>query len=111
MKKYFVLLAIVLAAGVSFAQLKSSVIKNTANQEVYSINYGAGDATVKVAVVEANLVGSVSGGAVSATSVTVSGATGLVSTAAALAAPTNAASAGFRVRINGTNYVIALYPN
>lgn len=111
MKKYLVIVGLIAVAGVSLAQLKSSVIKNTANQEVFSINYGSGVATVKVAKVEADVTGSISGGAVSATSVTVSGATGLVSTAAALAAPTNAASAGLRVRINGTNYVIAVYPN
>jgi hypothetical protein len=56
--------------------------------------------------------GALSATTVSAASVTVSGATGLVSSAAALAAPTNEVpSAGFRIRIQGTNYIIALYPN
>jgi predicted RecA/RadA family phage recombinase len=30
---------------------------------------------------------------------------------AAVVAPTNAASAGMTIRVNGTNYVVALYPN
>lgn len=107
MKKFIIVLALALISGVSFAQLKSSVIKNTAGDEVFSINYGSGVATVVVANVQA----SVSGGSLSGTSLTVSGTTGIVSTAAALAAPTNTARAGLRVYINGTNYVIALYPN
>lgn len=111
MKKFIIVLALALISGISFAQLKSSVIKNTAGDEVFSINYGSGVATVVVAKVQADVTGSISGGSVSASSVTVSGATGIVSTAAALAAPTNSASAGLRVRINGTNYVIAVYPN
>lgn len=32
-------------------------------------------------------------------------------TDAAVAAPTNTASRGFTITVNGTNYVIALYPN
>ena len=32
-------------------------------------------------------------------------------TDAAVAAPTNTASQGFTITVNGTNYVIALYPN
>jgi hypothetical protein len=108
MKKILIVL-VALCAGVSVAQLQSSVIKNTAGEEVFSVNYSSGVATAKVAVVEATtLVGAVSS---AQSSVTVSGATGIVSTAAALAAPTNAATAGLRVRINGTNYVIAVYPN
>jgi hypothetical protein len=51
-------------------------------------------------------------GAFSAGSVTVSSATGLVSTAAAISAGTNTtAAAGLRVRVNGTNYIIRLFAN
>jgi len=112
--KKLIILSLVMASGVAFAQLKSSVIKNTANEEVFSINYGSGVATAKVAVVEATTVTAttLSGAIGTQTAITVSGATGLVSTAAALAAPTNeAAAAGFRIRVNGTNYIIALFPN
>ena len=35
----------------------------------------------------------------------------LIFTDAATAAPTNTASQGFTITVNGTNYVIALYPN
>ena len=35
----------------------------------------------------------------------------IIFTDAAVAAPTNAASQGFTITVNGTNYVIALYPN
>jgi hypothetical protein len=109
MKKLIVIIGLLAVSGIAFAQLKSSVIKNTAGTEVFSIGYGSGVGTAKVAVVEATtLVGAVSS---AQSAVTVSGATGIVSTAAALVAPTNAAFAGFRIRVNGTNYVIALYPN
>jgi hypothetical protein len=109
MKKYILIIGLLAVSGIVFAQLQSSVIKNTAGTEVFSVNYGSGVATMKVAVVEATtLVGEVNS---SQSSVTVSGATGIVSTAAALVAPTNDISAGFRIRVNGTNYVIALYPN
>ena len=67
-----------------------------------------GSVTVVGSVTAASFAGAVSS---AQSSVTVSGATGIVSTAAALVAPTNDISAGFRIRVNGTNYVIALYPN
>mgnify|MGYP000912736908 FL=1 len=35
----------------------------------------------------------------------------IIFTDAAVAAPTNTASQGFTITVNGTNYVIALYPN
>lgn len=35
----------------------------------------------------------------------------IIFTDAAVAAPTNTASQGFIITVNGTNYVIALYPN
>ena len=35
----------------------------------------------------------------------------IIFTDAATAAPTNTASQGFTITVNGTNYVIALYPN
>lgn len=91
MKKYFVIIALAAFAGVASAQLKSSVIKNTAGTEVFSINYGSGAATVEVNSV------------ISAGSIAVTGA--------AVVAPTNTASAGLSITVNGTNYVIALYPN
>ena len=91
MKKYFVIIALAAFAGVASAQLKSSVIKNTAGTEVFSINYGSGAATVEVNNV------------ISAGSIAVTGA--------AVVAPTNTASAGLSITVNGTNYVIALYPN
>jgi hypothetical protein len=91
MKKYFLIVAFAAIAGVSFGQLKSSVIKNTAGTEVFSINYGSGVATVAVNNV-------ISAGSI-------------VLTGAAAVAPTNSASAGLSITVNGTNYVIALYPN
>jgi hypothetical protein len=113
MKKFILILTLAGVSGIVFAQLKSSVIKNTANEEVFSINYGSGVATAKVAVVEATTVSATTvSGSVSAPTITLSGATGIVSTAAALAAPTNAAAAaGLRVRVNGTNYIIRLFAN
>jgi hypothetical protein len=48
MKKIVVLLATAAIALPVIAQIKSTVIKNTVNDEVFSIEYGAGPATVNV---------------------------------------------------------------
>jgi len=48
MKKIVVLLATAAIALPVIAQIKSTVIKNTVNDEVFSIEYGAGPATVYV---------------------------------------------------------------
>ena len=108
MKKFLLLLAVIPLA--TFGQIKSSVIKNTADTEVFSINYGSGVATARVAVVEAvTLVGAVSS---AQSSVTVSGATGIVSTAAAAVVATNTVTpASLQIRVNGTNYLIKLFLN
>lgn len=100
MKKYFVLLAFVLAASSAVAQLKSSVIKNTANTEVFSINYGSGVGTVVV------------NNAISAGTVSLSSSNVLTSTHPVIGAGTNTAAAGgIRVNVNGTNYIIRLFAN
>jgi hypothetical protein len=92
MKKFILILTLAGVSGIVFAQLKSSVIKNTANEEVFSIGYGSGAATVTV------------NGVVSPSSISVSGA--------AVAAPTNtAAAAGLPITVNGTNYIIRLLLN
>ena len=90
--KKIIILALVLTSGVAFAQIKSSVIKNTAGTEVFSIGYGSGAATVSV------------NGVISPSSVSVSGA--------AVAAPTNTVvAAGLPITVNGTNYIIQLRLN
>jgi hypothetical protein len=57
----------------------------------------------------------VAGASILGSTLVVSGAVTQVSTPvfaqAAAAAPTNTASAGFTVTVNGTNYVLGLYPN
>lgn len=100
MKKYFVIIALAAFAGIASAQLKSSVIKNTANQEVFSINYGSGVATVVVD-------NAISAGTISLTSSNV-----LTSTHPVIGAGTNTSAAGgIRVNVNGTNYIIRLFAN
>lgn len=108
MKIVVSLVAFLVTSIVCFAQdpvwrvLKSD---NTTAAEVLNNGNADFNGTVSVDAIS-------SGGAISATAITVSSATGIVSSAAALSAPTNpAASAGLRVRINGTNYIVALYPN
>jgi predicted RecA/RadA family phage recombinase len=44
-------------------------------------------------------------------SVTVSASPGFITSHAGVAAPTNTATRGVTIRVNGTNYVVALYPN
>jgi hypothetical protein len=104
-----------LVAGVVLAQSQSSVIKNTAGTEVYGITYTSGAATVTVnGVVSATtLSGIVSGTQITATNLSSSGLIPITITTAALTAPTNtvASGVGLRIRINGTNYVLAAYPN
>lgn len=92
MKKFILILTLAGVSGIVSAQIKSSVIKNTADVEVFSIGYGSGVATVTV------------NGAISPSSVSVTGA--------AVAAPTNTVvPAGLPIRVNGTNYIIQLRLN
>jgi len=100
MKKFIIVLALALISGVSFAQIKSSVIKNTAGTEVFSIGYGSGAATVTVNDV------------ISAGSISLSSSNVLTSTHPVIGAGTNTAAAGgIRVTVNGTNYIIRLFAN
>jgi hypothetical protein len=120
MKKILIVCAAALLAIPVLAQVKSSVIKNTADTEVFSIEYGSGVATVTVSgVVSAS--GGFSGtassvtGTVNATDIIVAdttptfASTQLVFTAVAAATPTNLVAGdgvGVRIRINGTNYLL-----
>lgn len=100
MKKCLIIVGLIAFAGVSFGQLKSSVIKNTANTEVFSINYGSGAATVVV------------NNAISAGTISLSSSNVLTSTHPVIGAGTNTSAAGgIRVNVNGTNYIIRLFAN
>ena len=77
MKKYILIIGLLAVSGIVFAQLQSSVIKNTAGTEVFSVNYGSGAATVVVAGV-VSATGIANQGDVSVTSnLTVRGGTTL----------------------------------
>lgn len=130
MKKILIALAVLALAGSAYAAQKSdATLKDVRNPRVLAtiINANAADAESRLtsAVTETLAVTgnttlngtltmstnkftvSTAGAVVAASTVTMASP---VFTAEAVAAPTNSASAGFAVTVNGTNYWLALYP-
>lgn len=70
-------------------------------------NYNCAEATIGEATIQTNAT---VGGTLGVTGVATFTAKPVFSAAAAVA-PTNDASAGWTITVNGTNYVVALYPN